>query len=154
MAQRNMWAAAEVAEKHEDIARSLDVSTEEAAEWRDAATHNDPLRRAAGRSPAARGLHPARGLGLRPHTGKKTTRSCCTTPTSTCTGSRSSKQADLVLAIQMRGDAFTAEQKARDFAYYEPLTVRDSSLSACTQAVVAAEVGQLELAHETGRSGA
>jgi alpha,alpha-trehalose phosphorylase len=48
----------------------------------------------------------------------------------------------------MRGDAFTAEQKARDFAYYEPLTVRDSSLSACTQAVVAAEVGQLELAHE------
>jgi alpha,alpha-trehalose phosphorylase len=58
------------------------------------------------------------------------------------------KQADLVLAIQMRGDAFTAEQKERDFAYYEPLTVRDSSLSACTQAVVAAEVGQLELAHE------
>jgi alpha,alpha-trehalose phosphorylase len=48
----------------------------------------------------------------------------------------------------MCGDAFTDEQKARDFAYYEPLTVRDSSLSACTQAVVAAEVGQLELAHE------
>src|SRR5262249_18349957 len=28
------------------------------------------------------------------------------------------------------------------------ITVRDSSLSACTQAVVAAEVGQLELAHD------
>ena len=42
------------------------------------------------------------------------------------------KQADLVLAMQLCGDAFTAEQKARNFAYYEALTVRDSSLSACT----------------------
>ncbi|SHF74670.1 alpha,alpha-trehalose phosphorylase [Jatrophihabitans endophyticus] len=56
------------------------------------------------------------------------------------------KQADLALALHWAGDRFTAEEKARDFAYYEPLTVRDSSLSACTQAVVAAEVGHLELA--------
>lgn len=42
---------------------------------------------------------------------------------------------------------FTAEQKARNFAYYEALTLRDSSLSACTQAVIAAEVGHLELAY-------
>ncbi len=56
------------------------------------------------------------------------------------------KQADLVLALHWCADAFTAEEKARAFAYYEPLTVRDSSLSACTQAVVAAEVGQLERA--------
>jgi alpha,alpha-trehalose phosphorylase len=58
------------------------------------------------------------------------------------------KQADLVLAMYMLPDAFTAEQKARNFAYYEPITVRDSSLSACTQGVVAAEVGQLDLAHD------
>jgi alpha,alpha-trehalose phosphorylase len=58
------------------------------------------------------------------------------------------KQADLVLALHMRGDAFTDEAKARDFAYYEALTARDSSLSACTQAVVAAEVGHLELAYD------
>jgi alpha,alpha-trehalose phosphorylase len=58
------------------------------------------------------------------------------------------KQADLVLALHWRGDAFTDEQKARDFAYYEPLTVRDSSLSACTQAIVAAEVGHLDLAYD------
>ena len=58
------------------------------------------------------------------------------------------KQADLVLAMYMRPDAFTPEQKARNFAYYEPLTVRDSSLSACTQGVMAAEVGQLDLAHD------
>jgi alpha,alpha-trehalose phosphorylase len=53
-----------------------------------------------------------------------------------------------VLALHWRGDAFTDEEKANDFAYYEALTVRDSSLSACTQAVIAAEVGQLELSYD------
>ena len=58
------------------------------------------------------------------------------------------KQADLVLAMYLCPDAFTAEEKARNFDYYEALTVRDSSLSACTQAVMAAEVGQVELAFD------
>jgi alpha,alpha-trehalose phosphorylase len=58
------------------------------------------------------------------------------------------KQPDLVLAMHLRGDAFTAEQKARNFAYYERLTVRDSSLSDGTEAVIAAEVGQLDLAFD------
>ena len=58
------------------------------------------------------------------------------------------KQADLVLALHVCGDHFSDEEKARDFAYYEALTVRDSSLSAATQAVVAAEVGHLDLAYD------
>ena len=58
------------------------------------------------------------------------------------------KQADLVLAMVAAGDRFTARDKARAFAYYEPLTVRDSSLSACVQAIMAAEVGHLELAFD------
>ncbi|MBA2765267.1 MAG: glycoside hydrolase family 65 protein [Thermoleophilaceae bacterium] len=58
------------------------------------------------------------------------------------------KQADLVMALYLRGDAFTPEEKERNFAYYEPLTVRDSSLSAAMQAIVAAEVGHVELAYE------
>ncbi len=58
------------------------------------------------------------------------------------------KQADLVLAMHLRGDAFTPEEKARNFAYYEARTVRDSSLSAGTQAVLAAEVGHLDLAFD------
>jgi alpha,alpha-trehalose phosphorylase len=58
------------------------------------------------------------------------------------------KQADLVLAMQLFSDAFTLEQKKRNFAYYEALTVRDSSLSASTQAVLAAEVGHLQLAYD------
>jgi alpha,alpha-trehalose phosphorylase len=58
------------------------------------------------------------------------------------------KQADLVLAMHLRGDAFTPEQKARNFAYYEARTVRDSSLSAAPQAIIAAEVGHLALAYD------
>ena len=57
------------------------------------------------------------------------------------------KQADLVLAMHWWGDKFSLEEKTRAFDYYEGVTVRDSSLSACTQAVLAAEVGHLELAH-------
>jgi alpha,alpha-trehalose phosphorylase len=58
------------------------------------------------------------------------------------------KQADLVMALHLRGDAFTLDEKIADFAYYEPRTVRDSSLSAAQQAVVAAETGHLQLAHD------
>ena len=58
------------------------------------------------------------------------------------------KQADLVLAMHWLGHAFTREQKARNVDYYERRTTRDSSLSACTQAVLCAEVGHLELAYD------
>jgi alpha,alpha-trehalose phosphorylase len=58
------------------------------------------------------------------------------------------KQADLVMALHLRGDAFTLDEKIADFAYYEARTVRDSSLSAAQQAVVAAETGHLQLAHD------
>jgi alpha,alpha-trehalose phosphorylase len=52
------------------------------------------------------------------------------------------------MALHLRGDAFTLEEKIANFAYYEPLTTRDSSLSATQQAVVAAECGHLQLAHD------
>jgi alpha,alpha-trehalose phosphorylase len=58
------------------------------------------------------------------------------------------KQADVVLAMHMRGDHFSREQKRRDFDYYDPITTGDSSLSACVQAIVAAEVGHDDLALE------
>jgi alpha,alpha-trehalose phosphorylase len=64
------------------------------------------------------------------------------------------KQADLVLAMHLRGDAFTPEQKQRNFVYYEARTVRDSSLSASTHAVVAAEVGYLDLGYAYWREAA
>jgi alpha,alpha-trehalose phosphorylase len=50
--------------------------------------------------------------------------------------------------MYVRGDAFDADEKARNFAYYEARTARDSCLSAAAQAVVAAELGHLQLAHD------
>ena len=58
------------------------------------------------------------------------------------------KQADLVLAMHWQSHHFTPEQKAHNVDYYERRTTRDSSLSACTQAVMCADVGHLELAHD------
>jgi alpha,alpha-trehalose phosphorylase len=58
------------------------------------------------------------------------------------------KQADLVLALHLRGDAFTIEEKIANFAYYEARTTRDSSLSASVQGVIAAETGHLDLAYD------
>lgn len=51
------------------------------------------------------------------------------------------KQADIVLAMFLLGDEFSAEQKKRNFDYYDPLTTGDSSLSACIQSIVASEIG-------------
>jgi len=58
------------------------------------------------------------------------------------------KQADLVLALFRASHEFTEEEKVRDFEYYESMTVRDSSLSACVQAIIAAETGHLDLAYD------
>ncbi|AJF07807.1 glycoside hydrolase family 65 protein [Geoalkalibacter subterraneus] len=61
------------------------------------------------------------------------------------------KQADVVLAMFLLGDEFTREQKHRNFDYYDPLTTGDSSLSACIQAIVAAEIGDEEKAVKYAR---
>ena len=50
------------------------------------------------------------------------------------------KQADIVLAMFLCGDEFSQEQKRRNYEYYEPLTTGDSSLSACVEAIIAAEI--------------
>lgn len=58
------------------------------------------------------------------------------------------KQADLVLALFLQGNSFNLAEKRRDFDYYDRLTTGDSSLSACVQSVIAAEVGHEEKAYE------
>ena len=123
---------------------------EEAAGWRDAAAGDasSPTTRRCGVHPQSEGFTEHERLGLRAHRRPSSTRCCCTSPTSTSTASRSSSRPTSCWRCHLRGDAFTAEEKARNFAYYEALTVRDSSLSACIQAVIAAEVGHLELAYD------
>ncbi len=58
------------------------------------------------------------------------------------------KQADVVLAMFLLGNEFSQEQKRANFDYYDALTTGDSSLSACIQSIVAAEIGKGEIALE------
>jgi alpha,alpha-trehalose phosphorylase len=148
MAQRNLREAADAAVRHPERAAELGVDAEETASWRDAAQailipYDEAL-----------GVH-SQAEEFTEHqlwdfeaTSPDQYPLLLHFPYFDLYRKQVVKQADLVLALHLRGDAFSEEEKARAFAYYEPLTVRDSSLSACTQAVVAAEVGHLELAYD------
>jgi alpha,alpha-trehalose phosphorylase len=148
LAQRNLAAAADAADRQPERATELGVEREERDAWRTAAANmlvpwDEKL-----------GVHP-QSEGFTEHelwdfAGTKPDQYplLLEFPYFDLYRKQVVKQADLVLALHVRGDAFDDEQKARDFAYYEALTVRDSSLSAATQAVIAAEVGHLELAYD------
>lgn len=56
------------------------------------------------------------------------------------------KQADVILAMFLLGDAFTLEEKRQNFRFYDPLTTGDSSLSSCVEAIVAAQIGDSDKA--------
>jgi alpha,alpha-trehalose phosphorylase len=148
MAQRNLRAAAYTVARQPERAAELDVDEEEAASWSDAADammvpYDEEL-----------GVHPQ----AEEFTEHEVWNFAATSPEQyplllhfpyfDLYRKQVVKQADLVLALLFCGDMFSAEEKARDFAYYERLTVRDSSLSAAIQAAIAAEVGHLELAYE------
>jgi alpha,alpha-trehalose phosphorylase len=56
------------------------------------------------------------------------------------------KQADVVMAMFLLGNEFSADEKRRNFEYYDPITTGDSSLSASIQSIVASEIGDEEAA--------
>jgi alpha,alpha-trehalose phosphorylase len=148
MAQANLRAAADAAARSPECAGGLEVDGSEIAAWREAAErmyvpYDERL-----------GVHP-QDQDFTAHerwdfdgTSAGDYPLLLTHPYLHLYRRQVVKQADLVLALYLRGDAFTAEEKRRDFEYYEALTVRDSSLSACIQSVVAAEVGHLDLAYD------
>ena len=145
MAERNLRNAANLAAQHQPEAAALGVDDEEIAAWRDAAAamhvpYDERMK-----------VHPqdADFLGHAvPDFSAFEYPLLLHAPYSQLYRQQVVKQPDLVMALMTRGDRFTPEEKARNFAYYEGITVRDSSLSACVQAVVAAEVGHLELAYD------
>ncbi len=148
MAERNLREAFNATELHPQEAEALGVDNEEAAGWRDAA------RSILIPYDAELEVHPQAEL----FTEHEIWDFAATAPEQyplflhfpyfDLYRKQVIKQADLVLALHLRGDAFSYEEKVRNFGYYERLTVRDSSLSACTQAVIAAEVGHLELSYD------
>jgi alpha,alpha-trehalose phosphorylase len=147
LAGQNLAAAAEAARRWPDEARALDVEAVEIEQWADRA-----LRIAVPYNPDLRVHEQDRGFTVRAMWDfERSAREdeyplLLHAPYFHLYRKQVIKQADLVLAMHWASDAFTQDEKARNFAYYEPLTVRDSSLSACTQAVIAAEVGHLGLA--------
>jgi alpha,alpha-trehalose phosphorylase len=148
MARRNLRGAAEAVARHPHEASRLGVDAEEAATWRDASAamvvpYDEKL-----------GVHP-QSEGFTRHqvwdfagTPPEKYPLLLHYPYFDLYRKQVVKQADLVLALQMCGDMCSLEQKRRDYEYYERITVRDSSLSACTQAVVGAEVGHVGLAYD------
>jgi trehalose/maltose hydrolase-like predicted phosphorylase len=146
-AARNLSLAADAAERHPDLARDHGVTAAEIAGWR----------------AAAGSVHVPYDAELRVHQQHS---GFTMLPEWRFDGSRDQyplmlhahymniyrkqvvKQADLELAMVLFGDRFSKEDKARNVDYYERRTVRDSSLSACIQAVICAEVGHLDLAHD------
>nr|WP_211177756.1 glycoside hydrolase family 65 protein [Pseudonocardia acidicola] len=149
MARQNLRAAAEVAVRHPRTAAGLGVDSEEMASWRDAAAAmRIPYDEKLSVHPQAEGFtdhavwdfedEPPGHYPLMLHH-----------PYFDLYRKQVVKQADLVLAMQMRPEAFgDLEQMDRNFAYYERITVRDSSLSAATQSAMAARTGHLDLAYD------
>ena len=146
MATRNLNGAAKACERHQDKARELCVTPEEMADWRAAADRMFiPYDQRLGVHSQAESFtdHEMWDFAA---TKPDQYPLLLHFPYFDLYRKQVVKQADLVLAMQLCCGAFTDEQKARNFDYYERITVRDSSLSSCTQAVLAAEVGHLRLA--------
>ncbi len=146
MARKNLLGAAAVCQRHRERGRELGVTPDEMAAWRSAAArvvipYDENL-----------GVHPQSEGFTRhePWNFEKTSADeyplLMHFPYFQLYRKQVVKQPDLVLAMEVCSEAFTPEQRARNFEYYELITVRDSSLSACTQAVAAADAGHLRLA--------
>jgi len=148
MAARNMRSAADAVNRFPDDADRLGVDSAEVTAWRDAADsmlvpYDDTL----GVTAQSDGFTRYRRWDFA-STRPDQFPLLLHFPYYSLYSSQVVKQADLVFALYTCGDSFDADQKARDFEYYEPITVRDSSLSASIQAIVAAEIGHLDLAYD------
>jgi alpha,alpha-trehalose phosphorylase len=148
MARRNLHGAAVACERYPERANELGITADEIASWRDAADHvvipyDDKL-----------GVH-QQSEGFTHHelwdfeaTKETQYPLMLHFPYVELYRKQVVKQPDLILAMHVCHDSFTPEQRARNFDYYERITVRDSSLSAGTEAVAAADAGYVRLAFD------
>jgi len=148
MARRNLRGAAAACERYPERANELGVPADEISSWRNAADHvvipyDDKL-----------GVH-QQSEGFTHHElwNFETTKGTqyplmLHFPYVELYRKQVVKQPDLILAMHVCYDSFTPEQRARNFDYYERITVRDSSLSAGTEAVAAADAGYVRLAFD------
>src|SRR5262249_10088378 len=146
MARRNLVGAATACVRHPDKARSIGVTPEEMAGWRAAADRMFiPYDEKLGVHPQAEGFTEHETWDFAGMT-KDQYPLMLHFPYFDLYRKQVVTQPDLVLAMQVCGNEFSHEQRTRNFEYYERITVRDSSLAACTEAVAAADAGHLRLA--------
>jgi alpha,alpha-trehalose phosphorylase len=154
MAARNLRVAADRATRHPDRAAELGVDDAEVSAWRAAANAIViPFDEELGVTPQSEGFTRYRSWNFEA-TPPDAYPLLMHYPYYLLYSSRVVKQADLVFALYACGECFDHEQKRRDFAFYEPVTARDSTLSASIQAIVAAEVGRAALAYDYFRESA
>jgi alpha,alpha-trehalose phosphorylase len=148
MARRNLLGAADACVRHEDRARELGVNTEEMVGWRAAAERVVlPFDEKLGVHQQSEGFtqhEPWDFVATRPDQYPLMLHFAYFD----LYRKQVVKQPDLILAMQLFNDVFSPEQRAKNFEYYERITVRDSSLSACIEAVAAADAGHLRLAFD------
>lgn len=155
MAQRHLQDAADVADwmalshpaEHAALAARLHLQADEASQWRRAArAMHLPVDAALGIFPQDDGfLDKPR---LPPQLAATSERQPLLLQLHPLTLYRHQvcKQADTLLALMLAGEQVELAAKRRNFDYYEGVTVHDSTLSASTFAVVAAEVGHADKA--------
>ena len=149
MARKNLLAAADAAKRYPDRARELGVDArgvrQLAGRGRGHVPSPTTRRSACTRRPRG---SPGTRSGTSPAPRPSSTRCCCTSPTSTCTASRSSSRPTWCWPCTCAAARSPPSRRRGTSTTTSALTVRDSSLSACTQAVIAAEVGHLDLAFD------
>ncbi|HEX8109273.1 MAG TPA: glycosyl hydrolase family 65 protein, partial [Kofleriaceae bacterium] len=148
MAQRNLSGAADVCARHVDRALEFGVTPDEMAFWRAAAERmRIPYDHRLGVHPQAEGFTDHEVWDFE-HTRPDQYPLLLYFPYFDLYRKQVVKQPDLVLAMVLCPWAFTPDQLDRNFAYYERITVRDSSLSAAAQAIAAARCDHLRLAFD------
>ncbi|MDQ2679142.1 MAG: family 65 glycosyl hydrolase [Actinomycetota bacterium] len=146
MARQNLRAAADACARHPEVADRLDVGDDEPTTWRRAAdVMRVPFDHHAGVHQQADGFTEHERWPFDPERPERYPMFRYR-PYFDLYRRQILKQADLVLALHLCPEEFDPDQARRDFEYYEPLTVRDSSLSAISQATVAARTGHVGLA--------
>jgi len=148
MAQQNLRGAVDAVDRHPEVAAALGVDAAERDGWAEAADRmRIPFDERLGVHPQADGFTDYEEWdfeGTPPEHYPLMT----AYPYVTLYRKQVVKQADVVLAMQLRPDAFSHDEVVRNFEYYEQRTVRDSSLSAGPQAVMAAAAGHVDLAYD------
>jgi alpha,alpha-trehalose phosphorylase len=148
IARHNLLGAAEACARHNERARELGVTAEEMAFWRAAADRMTiPFDKRLGVHSQAEGFTDHELWDFE-HTSPEQYPLLLHFPYFDLYRKQVVKQPDLELAMVFFPEMFSREQMDRNFDYYERITVRDSSLSACTQAVMAAQCDHLRLAFD------